>query len=30
MKLEVGKAYVARNGEVYGPMRDDWEFGSLN
>lgn len=30
MKLEVGKSYVARNGEVYGPMRDDWKFGDLN
>lgn len=27
MKLEVGKSYVARNGEVYGPMRDDWHIG---
>ena len=26
MKLEVGKGYVARNGEVYGPMRDYGHF----
>lgn len=27
MKLEVGKSYVAHNGDVYGPMRDDWAYG---
>ena len=30
MKLEVGKSYVARNGKVHGPMRDDWQLELYN